>query len=162
MWWRPTPMWGQACPDTCARLRPTNIDDSLPLCHSYAALLCLGLSIVMFSQQLRGHISHGFGLPWTPQGWLETDHTHGFTHTCGCFHVCTRAHRRINPNAGLHTHHITHLITQTLTLIHSNNVSHTHTLRGPSVSLEEGTSGWEEGGQRIVSEEEPVKHSTDG
>lgn len=39
---------------------------------------------------------------------------------------------------------------------------HTQTLRGPSLSPEEGTSGWEEGGQGIVSDEEHVKHGTDG
>lgn len=127
-----TEMWEQMCPDTWKPLRPKNPWMEMILRSYGATLLCLGLSIVMLSQQMGGH-------HWA--NWKQITHTDSHTLVVAFTCVCARAHRRLNPNAGLHTHNITHLITQTFTLIHSNNVSHTHTLRGPSVSQEEGTSG---------------------
>lgn len=87
-------------------------------------------------------IGHGFGLAGDTRGLIgNRSHTRIHTH----LRLLSRVHSRAQADQPKcrTSHNITHLITQTLTLIHSNNVSHTHTqtLRGPCVSPEEGTSG---------------------
>jgi len=137
------------------------------------ALLCLQLSSISLwcsRSRWRPIQQHQLGLQPTktlvmPPGYQGHRRANWkqitLTHTCDHIYTWNHTHRQANT---LHTH----LITQSLTLIHSHTMRHTHlhfVFQRPLRLPKGSTSGWEEGGQFIVSYEEHGKQtrdSTDG